>query len=168
MIQRAQAIADSPTINSARLINVEPSQIPNPSPLENVFQLLKIPFPSTTVSTLTTENSTEIETNNSTISDSTNSTDNLAQDLALAERSILKELNDTDKLVKPTFKLFAVTSESKKKECDNAIITAITTIPYDDRLIGMDLDRIHQQIKLLEAYTQRTLSSFGEYSEEVT
>jgi hypothetical protein len=41
-------------------------------------------------------------------------------------------------------------------------------MPYDERLIGMDLDRIHEQLKLLEAYTQLTLASFGEFGEEVT
>lgn len=45
---------------------------------------------------------------------------------------------------------------------------AVTIMPYDDRLVGVDLDKIHEQLKLLEQFTQKTLSSFGEFSEEVT
>jgi hypothetical protein len=40
-------------------------------------------------------------------------------------------------------------------------------MPYDDRLVGMDLDKVHEQLRLLESFTHRTVSSFGEFSEEV-
>lgn len=192
--QQVRAIvANNPVLNSARLINVEPSQVPLPpaAPIQSLFEFLKIPIPtipsilsqSTITTTLNPLNSTEDSNstlfdspiNNSTYfdpelepSNSTENTDNLIKDLALAEQSVLSSFKDPIETTKPTLKLFAIPETKEESKCENATITAITIMPYDDRLVGIDLDRVHEQLKLLETYTGKNLSSFGEYSEEVT
>lgn len=192
--QQVRAIvANNPVLNSARLINVEPSQVPLPpaAPIQSLFEFLKIPIPtipsilsqSTITTTLNPLNSTEDSNstlfdspiNNSTYfdpelepSNSTENTDNLIKDLALAEQSVLSSFKDPIETTKPTLKLFAIPETKEESTCENATITAITIMPYDDRLVGIDLDRVHEQLKLLETYTGKNLSSFGEYSEEVT
>ncbi|KAI6199813.1 hypothetical protein M3Y96_00666800 [Aphelenchoides besseyi] len=50
--------------------------------------------------------------------------------------------------------------------CKSATVTAITLKQYSESQVGVDLDQLHQQIQLLEAYAQRKLASFGDYSEE--
>ncbi|KAI6213582.1 hypothetical protein M3Y94_00166900 [Aphelenchoides besseyi] len=50
--------------------------------------------------------------------------------------------------------------------CKSATVTAITLKQYNENQVGVDLDQLHQQIQLLEAYAQRKLASFGDYSEE--
>jgi hypothetical protein len=121
---------------------------------------------STLASDLISANLTAEELRTDMRNSSTTDDGDLAKELIAAEKSVQSSFSST---TMATLKLFAVPQkDAMNPVCEHATITAITLMPYEDTLIGMDLDRLHQQIKLYEAYTQRKLSSFGEYSEEAT
>lgn len=54
----------------------------------------------------------------------------------------------------------------EENKCRQATVTAITTMSYNDQLVSIDVERIKQQIILLESYTQRRFDSFGSYTQD--
>lgn len=156
-------------MNAPQLITVEPARVPIApvAPVQSIFELLKIPIPtlpSSQPSTTNTSNiSGELEVSNSTVavdestaetslgpvemeqSNGTESSGDLTKELAQAEKSVISSFDNmkTGDIATghPALNLFAVPQEEESK-CERATITAITIMPYDDRLVGMDIGTV--------------------------